>query len=116
MPHDDLKARSHERGLERRSHKRRIYRLNWGKILSPHYDFLSESIIANFTSQGACLRIMRDVDIPHSFLLYWDNSEAVFEGVIIWRMGPELGARLATTPDRERSAVARRMREKYYGL
>ena len=62
------------------------------------------------------MRIMRGVIIPPSFLLYSDNSGAVFQGEVIWRVGSDLGARLATTTDRDLFAVATRMREKYYEL
>ncbi len=116
MPLDDLIDRADKRVYERRGQKRRIYRLNWGKLLSLEREFLSEAIMANFSTNGACLRIARRIVIPPFFLLYNDNSGDIFEGEVIWRMGSDLGARLATTTHRDRSAVARRMREKFYIL
>lgn len=102
--------------VERRGERRRVTRLNWGKTLSIKNEFLSECLIANLTSQGACLRIVRYVDIPGFFLLYEDASGIVRQGEVIWRKGLSVGCRFTLMPIGARIAVARRMRAKYYSL
>jgi hypothetical protein len=101
---------------ERRGEKRRQKRLGWGKTLSIQNEFLSECMIANLTSKGACLRIARRVFIPRYFLLYDDNTGVVLEGEVIWRKDMELGCKISATSHIARAAIANRMRAKYYGV
>lgn len=116
MIHDDAPHPSLIYDFERRGERRRLQRLNWGKVITIREAFLSECIIANLTSKGACLRIMQEVHIPDYFLLYIDVSGAVLEGGVIWRHGYELGCKFADAPYIATSALSRRMRAKYYGI
>lgn len=102
--------------LERRSERRLIKRMNWGKTLSIRSEFLSECQIANQTSKGACLRIARRVHIPRFFLLYNDNSGVILEAEVIWRRGMDLGCQFAGKPNKSRAELARRMCARYYGI
>lgn len=113
---DSRLSNATENIYERRSDKRRLRRLNWGKTLNINDEFLSECIIANSSRNGACLRILRFVYIPQYFLLYIDNSSVIFEGEVIWRNGRELGCKLSDRPCRAKSTVIRRMRDRYYEL
>lgn len=102
--------------LERRGEKRLIKRLQWGKILTVRNEFLSECLIANQASTGACLRIARQVHIPSLFILYDDNTGVIHEGEVIWKKGLDLGCKFAGKPRDARTVLARRMCSRYYGL
>lgn len=102
--------------LERRSERRLIKRLNWGKMLSIRNEFLSECLITNQTSMGARLRIARHVDIPRVFLLFDDNTRGIFEGETIWRTGRDLGCKITGKPHEAHADLVRRMCSRYYGL
>lgn len=112
----DIKGFSYCLHRERRSEKRRLQRLNWGKTLSIGEVFISECLITNLTGRGAGLHIVRQVNIPRYFLLYVDFSSAVFEAELIWRNGAALGCKLAEPLQSARSTVVKRMRTRYYGL
>lgn len=113
---DHIDISMDESYLERRVEKRLIKRLRWGKMLSIRNELLSECLIANQTSKGACLRIARYVYIPRLFILYDDCTGALHEGEVIWKKGMDLGCKFAGKPRNARTVTARRMCSKYYGL
>lgn len=116
MIHDDFNTHIDGSYPERRGEKRLIKRLKWGKILSIRNEFISECQIANQTSAGARLRVIKLVYIPRLFILFDDNTEALLEGEVIWRNGMELGCKLSAQPPKARCVIARRMCSRFYGL
>lgn len=101
---------------DRRGETRRAARLKWGKALDASDRFLCECVLSNRTSEGACLRLARNVTLPQRFQLYEDDSGALFDAQIVWRRGGEIGCRLARTPTPDKAGVAWRMRSRYYAM
>jgi hypothetical protein len=101
---------------DRRGEKRRTARLKWGKALDCADRFLCECVLNNRTSEGACLRLARNITIPQRFQLYEDDSGEIYEAQVVWRRGGEIGCRLAPAPTENKPRVAQRMRGQYYAM
>ena len=109
-------ARLEDAPADRRNEKRRVARLRWGKALDRADRFLCECVVSNRTSDGACLRLTRNVVLPQRFQLFEDDTGALFDAQVVWRRGAEIGCRLARAPTQDKARVARRMLSRYYAI
>lgn len=111
-----VKAAPSERLAERRRHKRRGVRLNWGKALDISDRFLCDCVVLNRSQGGARLRLARKIGLPAAFHFFDDSESALFAGAVVWRKGDVIGCRLTPEPLRGKGEVVKRMSGRYYAL
>ncbi len=104
-------------GGERRITGRQRMRLRSGKLIRRDGQFLCECLVHNRSASGARLRLGIACELPAALYFYEDESGSLFEAAVRWRREREIGVRLGLcTPTAVHSAIAGRMRRKFYTL
>jgi hypothetical protein len=103
---------------EKRSSARRRLRLRSAKLLDAKNAFLCECLVHDQSSQGLCLKLMKNVGLPARCHLYDDETEAVSVITTIWRRGAMIGVRynLLAAPVSLKPSDRAALRGRYYAV
>ena len=102
---------------ERRGSSRLRTRLRSGKIIGPDGRFITECLINNRSAAGCRLRLSVALTPPPRVFLYEDQSNELFQAVVVWTRDRDIGLRLSPCPQTPaHRELAGRMRRKFYAM
>ena len=102
---------------ERRGSNRLRTRLRSGKIIGTDGRFITECLINNRSPSGCRLRLSAAITPPPRVFLYDDQSNELFQAVVVWSQGRDIGLRLSPCPQTPANReLAGRMRRKFYAM
>lgn len=102
---------------DKRNRPRQRTRLRTGKILDRHGHFLTECLIYDRSDTGGRLRLPAGIMLAAAIQLYEDQSAALLQADIVWRMEREVGIRFRASVSTPRSrALEAEMRRRFYAV
>jgi hypothetical protein len=103
---------------EKRSSARRRLRLRSAKLLDSQSAFICECLVRDQSTQGLCLKLMKNVGLPARYVLYDDETESLHVVTTIWRRGSLLGVRYcaSATPVSIKASDRAALRGRYYAV
>jgi hypothetical protein len=104
--------------VEKRSSARRRVRLSSAKLLDAQNKFICECLVRDLSTQGLCLKLMKNIGLPARCHLYDDETGALNVITTIWRRGSLLGVRYCPTskPVAIRESDRAALRGRYYAV
>ncbi len=104
-------------GGERRGVTRLRTRLRSGKLIHSGGQFITECLVHNRSASGCRLRLPTALALPSTLYFFEDQSERLFQAVVMWQKHRDVGVRLLPAAhDAMGRAIADRMRRKFYVL
>ena len=102
---------------ERRRFTRQRTRLRSGKIIHPGGRFITECLIHNRSASGCRLRLPSAIALPSKICFFDDETERLFQAVVMWQKAKDIGIRLLPHGANELNRAATgRMQRRLYGL
>ena len=102
---------------ERRRVTRLRTKLRSGKLVQSGGQFISECLVHNRSASGCRLRLPTALALPSTIYFFEDQSERLFQAVVMWQKHRDVGLRLLPAAhDAVARAIADRMRRKFYVL
>jgi hypothetical protein len=107
-----------EKPSEKRSSARRRLRLRSAKLLDSQNAFICECLVRDQSTQGLCLKLMKNIGLPARCILYDDETGALQVVTTIWRRGSLLGVRYSpvSTPVAIKPSDRSALRGRYYAV
>ena len=102
---------------EKRHGQRQRTRLRTGKVIDAAGRFLTECLVYDRSETGGRLRLPARIALPGTIQLYEDQSAALLQADVVWRLEREVGIRFRHAAPTARSrALEAEMRRRFYAV